>query len=92
MLMEQNKLTQSIVFYEKEHSIEAAKLLGAFEQLHANASVKVIDIAQLLQYSERTLRRKSRQYFDSSPIKLLQKIRLNRATLLLSDGMTSSQV
>ena len=72
--------------------VEATQLFDSFDLLHANTAIKVSDLAQNLQYSERTLRRKARQHFECSPIELLQKIRLNHATRLLNTGVKSSHV
>jgi transcriptional regulator GlxA family with amidase domain len=83
---------RSISLDDKVEAIEAKELIAAFKQLYANTSIRVIEIAMYLQYSERTLRRRTRQYFDSSPIELLQKIRLNQATCLLMAGVKSGQV
>ncbi len=63
----------SIVLVGEKDNVEASELLDAFEQLHVSSSIRVFEIAQYLQYSERTLRRKSRQYFDSSPLSYYNK-------------------
>jgi AraC-like DNA-binding protein len=91
MLMDQYKTKRNIVLAYKKDNIEATELFDGFEQVHASSSIRVIEIAQHLQYSERTLRRKAHQYFESSPIELLQIIRLHQATLLLNSGVKSSQ-
>lgn len=92
MLKDQKTANSNIVLIKKPEHLEAIELLDAFEQLYKNTTTKVADLAEYLQYSERTLRRKSRQYFDDSPIELLQKIRLNSATYLLNSGVKSSHV
>jgi len=93
MLMDQYNTIRNIVSaHKKDNDVEVSELLDAFEQLHATSSIRVIEIAQYLQYSERTLRRRTHLYFDSSPVELLQIIRLNQATLLLNSGVKSSQV
>lgn len=92
MLKDQKTPISNIELIKKSEHVEAIELLDAFEQLYKNTTTKVADLAEYLQYSERTLRRKSRQYFDDSPIELLQKTRLNSATYLLNSGVKSSYV
>jgi AraC-like DNA-binding protein len=92
MLGNQQKLISNKALIPQVDNLEARVLLDTFELLHENAAIRVFDLAQHLQYSERTLRRKSQQHFDISPTELLQKIRLNKATLLLNSGIKCSQI
>jgi AraC-like DNA-binding protein len=92
LLKDQKKFNSNIELIKKPIHIEAIELLDTFEKSYTNTTIKVADLAECLKYSERTLRRKSRQYFDDSPIELLQKIRLKNATYLLNSGVKSSYV
>lgn len=92
MLKDQKISKSNIELIKKPMHIEAIELLNAFQESYTNTKTKVADLAECLQYSERTLRRKSREYFDDSPIELLQKIRLKNATYLLKSGVKSSHV
>lgn len=92
MLKDKVLLSCNIELIKNPVHIEAIELLDTFEQLYTNSTIKVSDLAEHLQYSERTLRRKVRHYFDYSPIELLQKTRLNNATHLLNSGVKSSHV
>ncbi|PKG96785.1 helix-turn-helix transcriptional regulator [Paraglaciecola sp. MB-3u-78] len=87
-----NEVINNTALVLKVDSAEARALLNTFELLHETTSIRVLDLAKNLQYSERTLRRKSQQHFDISPSELLQKVRLNQATLLLNTGIKCSQV
>jgi AraC-like DNA-binding protein len=87
-----NEVINNTALTPKVDSAEARALLDTFELLHEITSIRVLDLAINLQYSERTLRRKSQQHFAITPSELLQKVRLNQATLLLNTGIKCSQV
>lgn len=92
MSKNQKTVVHDITLVRELDTIEVNNLVGAFELLHANQLIKIVDFAKHLQCSERTLRRKCQQYFDMSPITLLKNIRLNKAALLLNSGIKSGQV
>lgn len=74
---------------------ESDPMIAAFERWvrdHMHRPVRVSDVAESLGVSERTLQRATSRVLGMSPVKFIQQIRLDRATVLLqtTDRSTSS--
>ncbi len=82
-----NKVASDVKPLPNKTQTFEARLLAAMETLYANPDCDIDTIAAQLAMSRKQLERKTRYCFKSSPKALLNRYRLDKASLLLKSGV-----